>query len=250
VIYYIVALKDDKRFHNYLFEYLHEMNAVCYFVSDPDKDKPESIFVKYNAGIRQCINEGLKPDDVVAFIHEDVKLLDPAFLNKVSSVFDSKSDVGMLGVAGTSVLTESGAWWHNAPDLLRGHVIQEHPEGGARHLIKGPIGFFDDLVAVDGLCFFIRGKLFTEENLVFDDKTYDGYHFYDIDTSLQVLEKGYKVACADILLQHGSVGNIKEDKKWHENRDKLISKWKNKGVSFPLTNKHFIKNDTIIEVDV
>jgi len=250
MIFYVIAVKDDKRLHDYLYPYLQKFNATCCFVSNTKPDIEESLFLKYNAGINQCIKDGLKHDDVIAFIHEDVKLLDPSFADKALLLFASKPDVGMLGVAGTSMLMDTGGWWHASPDKLRGHVIQENPEGGARHLVKGPVGFFDDLVAVDGLCFFIRGSLFlNEDQLSFDDKTYEGYHFYDLDTCLQVLEKGYKVACADILVQHRSMGNIQHDKVWHANRDKFINKYKK--YKFPLTNKQFIKdNKNIIEINV
>jgi hypothetical protein len=251
MLYFIVSQNNDEIFKNYLIPGLQQWEIKSCICTDSTPGVIESIFQKYNAGIDKLVNntecDPLKDDDVVAFCHEDVKLLDPNFVQKVELVFSQRGDIGLCGVVGSTEIGDTGGWWHASPDKLRGHIIQENGTT-ANHLLKGPVGFFDDLVVVDGLCFFIRGSLLIN-GLRFDQTTYTGFDFYDLDICLSVLEKGFKIGCADILLQHRSIGDVSKKNNWYASRDRFIKKWKDKNLSFPLTQKTFI-DDNIKEVEV
>jgi hypothetical protein len=52
-------------------------------------------------------------------------------------------------------------------------------------------------------------KWIFEEGLRFDENL-AGFHFYDTDISLQVLERGYKVSTIDITIKHFSEGKPPE----------------------------------------
>lgn len=253
MIYFVIAQNNDEIFKNYLVPGLQQWELKSCICTDEVPGVIESIFQKYNAGIDKLVGnaeyEPLKNEDIVAFCHEDVKLLDPNFVHKVELVFAQREDIGLCGVVGSTEIGESGGWWHAKPEIskLRGHIIQENG-ATASHLIKGPIGFFDDLAVVDGLCFFIRGSLLIN-GLRFDQSTYDGFDFYDLDICLSVLEKGFKIGCADILVQHRSIGDVSKKGGWYSSRDKFIRKWKSKNLTFPITQKSFIA-DNIQEVEV
>jgi hypothetical protein len=250
MLHFVISQHNDEIFRNYLLPGLQQWGLQSCICTDETPGTIESIFDKYNTGINKLVNNEdakLTDDDIVAFCHEDVKILDPAFLPKVEMVFKERGDIGLCGVVGATEIVETGAWWHAKPDKMRGHIIQENGTTVA-HLIKGPIGFFDDLAITDGLCFFIRGSLLIN-GLRFDNATYNGFDFYDIDTCLSVLEKGFKIGCADILLQHRSVGDVSKKKDWYASKDKFLQKWKNKKFAFPITQKTFI-NDNIKEVEV
>lgn len=247
--YCIIAQNNIEVFDNYIMPGLQKWEVDAAISMDSIPGIKESIFKKYNDGIKTFIERKypeLLPTDIIAFCHEDVKLLDPFFIPKIQLVFKQREDVGLCGVVGTIKLNDTGAWWQNSPNDLRGHIMQENGEN-CSHLIKGPIGFYDDLVAVDGLCFFIRASLFLD-GLRFDDATFDGFDFYDIDICMQVLKHGYKIACVDVLLQHKSIGDISKSQSWHIARDKFIAKWKTE-MSFPITQKSFIESN-IVEIEV
>jgi len=248
MIYYIVAKNSDQIFMTYVMPGLQQLNAQCAVVMD-EVGKSESIFHKYNEGVHQHVQSGVTAGDIFCFLHEDVKILDPFFAEKAELVFKDKQDVGMLGVVGTSEFLESGGWWHASSEKLRGHIIQEN-NGMKNHLIKGPVGYYDDLVALDGLCFFIRSSIFMEDKIRFDEETYSGYDFYDIDICLSILEKGYRIASADILVEHKSIGDIRGRESWKDNKDKCIAKWKAKGYAFPLDCSKFNKYQNVQVVDV
>jgi hypothetical protein len=248
MIHYVVAFKNEALFKKYLMPCLSSLKAVSYVVQDTDPLKAESIFKKYNSGIDSVLkNTDFKETDVVAFIHEDVRILDDSFIEKVETAFRFKGDIGVAGVVGTNKLIGTGAWWHSTPDTFRGHVVQEYDGGVTKHLIKGPVGYFDDLVMVDGLCLFVRGKLLLD-GLRFDGNAYDEFDFYDADLCFSVLKMGYKIACLDILLHHKSMGNTGNKPGWLKNRDIFLKKVRDGGYNFPLTSDMFKRKITTLEV--
>lgn len=251
MVYFIISQNNDEIFREYLIPGLHHWGVKSCICTDSTPGIKESIFQKYNAGIEKLItnteDERLKDEDVVAFCHEDVKLIDPYLMQKIELVFAERGDIGLCGVVGATEIGESGCWWHAKPEKLRGHIIQENG-ATASHLVKGPVGFFDDLVMVDGLCFFIRGSLLIN-GLRFDQTTYNGFDFYDVDICLAVLEKGFKIGCADILLQHRSIGDVSKKNDWNDTKNKFIKKWTAKKLVFPITQRTFI-DDNIKAVEV
>jgi hypothetical protein len=156
-----------------------------------------------------------------------------AFTDKINYLFENKKDVGICVVVGTEELNELGGWWMNAPTKLKGHIIQEN-NGKDTHLVKGEIGYFNNIVAVDGCIFCVRGKIL-KEGLKFDT-TFKGFHFYEINFCLDMLLKtDYKICVADILIRHKSMGIGSLTKEWFEAKKQMIDKYKNKGLFFPIS---------------
>lgn len=195
-------------------------------------DGPDSIFKKYNKGISMSDNA-----DVFVFVHDDVTIIDTNFENKAQMVFDRFPNIGVIGVIGTKIFNATGGWWmcDRSKDTI-GHIMQGHPNGQHNHMVDS-IGFCKDMVVVDGCCFLVRSTMFKEHMISFDDKTFSGYHHYDNDVCLQVKEKGFDIAVADILIQHESEGAL--DEEWNKNLVKLLNKWGNKGYDFPITIESF-----------
>lgn len=239
MIKFIIARGDNDKevYDKYIGESLQKLNTESYEVFN-DNGENLSIFQKYNIGIERAKSIGIKDDDIICFAHSDVSILDPNFSQKVEIVFKNKSDIGLCGVIGTREYSDNGGWWMTIPKMLSGHIIQEI-NGQSNHLVKGSIGYFDDMVVVDGLILMIRGKLLND-GLMWDE-SFDGYHLYDVDICLQVLSKGWKIAVADILVRHKSPGMGFLTKEWHDSKDKIINKYKKMGCEFPITTESFNK---------
>ena len=95
-----------------------------------------------------------------------------------------------------------------------------------REYFRGNIA---DVVAIDGVCFFIPKCLFA--SIRFDDGTYDGFHVYDMDICMQVQKQGKRVCVTDVLtIEHfwseSSFENKKYMKKLNENLLLFYQKWK------------------------
>lgn len=251
----IIPRHDDNKFNTLAAPSMKNVGMQVLQVFDQKKDVPENIFKKYNGGIEALMNAGIADDDIVVFMHEDVGLVDGLFKEKLEFLFAEKPDVAVLGIAGATELTERGGWWMTTPDKMRGHLLQGKEGqtiGQGHHLQKGAIGFFDEVVCVDGCILITRGK-FLKEGLAFDDKTYDSNDFYDIDFCFRAMEMGYKVAVADILIFHQSSGMGVFNDAWKESKTRLIKKWTEKGKSLPFTRDQWEVNESeseIVEIEL
>jgi len=234
MIYYVTAVKDveDQDLYTYLLPSLTtDQSNNLFFVTN---DEANSICEKYNIGvqkIKQTYGEfGI--DDVVVFLHSDVSIHDDLLEDKLELLFDDDKQLGMAGVYGTTLLTEHGGWWMSErSNYGRGHIIQGLETGLTKHMVDR-IGYFDDIVSLDGCFMAIRGGIM---NYFKFDESYGGYHFYDVDTSLSLQHEGWKIAVADILIKHQSEGPVGDS--WTNSKHSCINKWKAKGVIFPVTSK-------------
>ena len=156
----------------------------------------ETIFSAYNKGVSQSNG------NILCFVHDDVMFRTPNWGSIIQSHFEKDEKLGLVGFAGAHFMPDMPMYWHDSPfiseyDLTtrNGHTekcfFTEH--FGERNLAE--------VAAVDGLCFFLRKELF--DRISFDEQTFDGFHLYDMDISMQVRECGYKVCvCRDVLVEH------------------------------------------------
>lgn len=155
-----------------------------------------SIFQAYNQGVQRA------KGDILCFMHDDVLFRSKNWGDVIERHFQEDEQIGLIGFAGTHFLPDIPMYWYSSPFVSQHNLnndqgmVEEHfHEGwfGERNLIEA--------VAVDGLCFFVRRELF--EKISFDEKTFKGFHLYDMDLCMQVLEAGYKVCvCRDVLVEH------------------------------------------------
>lgn len=193
----------------------------------------ENIFQKYNNALEKMeIND----NDVVVFLHDDIEIRDENIEKKLELYFKYKPNVGMAGVIGTNLFSSEGGWWLcNRMIYSRGRIIQGF-ENGTEHSMIEFGGMNDsDVVSIDGCIMFMKGEI--AKYFRFDNNTYDGYHFYDVDTCFSLMEQGWHVGIIDILVKHDSEGPISPN--WHINKDKFIKKWEEKGYIFPITKNQF-----------
>lgn len=169
-----------------------------------------SIFTAYNEGVHKSNFETL------CFMHDDILFNTNNWGQSVCKRFKS-NNVGAIGVAGSpyfSILP--GAWWSG------GYICQHlfgHQDLSYKTLENNAL----PVVVLDGLWFCIRKSLF--ESIRFDDITFSGFHYYDIDICLQVHQQGYDLLSVyDVSIKHSS-GKL--DTTWLKNGLLLQEKWKN-----------------------
>jgi len=232
MIKFVIARnKDDKEiYEKYIGKYFSNRETVSYDVFDKEGETL-TLTKKYNDAIEH-IKDSLNDNDIVIFVHNDVEILDKCFEEKVEMVF-SNPKIGLLGVIGCLEYKENCMWWANEPDKLVGHIVQEHSNNEETHLIKGNIGYSDNVICCDGLMLMIRGKIL-KDGMRFDEQ-FD-FNFYDISFCLDMLiNTEYKVAVADILVKHKSEGLGSLTDEWKIGKEKLIQKYTKRGILFPFT---------------
>ena len=130
--------------------------------------------------------------------------------------------------------------WLGAPAVVAAHAALRQVD------VQADKGAFDDVggvaVALDGVWFCIRKKLF--DIIRFDEDTYNGFHLYDVDISLQVYKTGHSLICIkDVLIHHQSIGVLNSN--WLEAMHAFYFKWKKE---LPVSCIQFtIKEQAVIE---
>ena len=130
----------------------------------------------------------------------------------------------VVGIAGTTKLID--AVWTSAGDPYSfALVIYPEPEDGmfsVRYAGRGPL-CVEGIQALDGCFFACRREV--AEAVGFDERTFDGFHFYDIDFTYHAYLQGHRLAvCRDLALIHQSNGN--PDPSWLTYRDRFLEKYR------------------------
>lgn len=183
-----------------------------------------SIFSAYNEGIRRAKGE------ILCFMHEDILYHTKDWGNLLIEHFNSDEKAGLIGVMGTHFLPKTPSYWCDT-EYVSGRLIQGFSENDQYKTItedhnKYLNGFNSiDAVSVDGFWFSAQKEMFTK--IHFDEISFKGFHFYEMDICMQVLNVGYKVKIIhNILIEHFSYGT--GDKSFDKARSIFYKKWKNK----------------------
>ncbi len=161
-----------------------------------------SLCEGYNRGV------GRSGGEIIVFAHDDIRIVSPDFAAKLLT---SLAECDLVGVAGTTLLRSAGWVWSGWP-YLAGQVGHTSPDGRP---VVTVFGLQDRLVrgaqALDGLFFAVRRAVF--ERVRFDESTFDGWHFYDIDFTYSAFRAGLRLSIrTDMLLCHDSVAGL--DERW------------------------------------
>ncbi len=135
--------------------------------------------------------------DVVIFSHDDIEILSADFS---SHLLHHLAVNDLIGVAGTSRLV-GPSWTAAGWPRTHGCVAHGHLDGSGFDIEcygptpKGPIE------AVDGV--FIAANREVCEAIQFDDATFDGFHYYDLDFSYRAFLEGFRIAVPwEIFIVH------------------------------------------------
>lgn len=250
-IHYVVARNNDEVYKTYLETSIKKFGGCLIEIYSKENER-QDIQYKYMKAVDHIKKtESIKDDDIILFVHEDTVILDQQFKEKVELIFKNPN-VGLVGVVGTTSFVEAGGWWMATPDRLRGHLIQGKGKNlttEGMYLKKGSVGYFNDVCAIDGCIMITTGKIV--KNIInIDINNFTNSHFYDIDFCFQILNAGLDIVVADILVYHKSEGLGSLTNDWKESRDKLIHKYKNQGLVFPINKNSFNKQNDIIEIEI
>lgn len=154
------------------------------------------IFTAYNEGVRSA------QGDILCFMHDDVLFRTQDWGRIIHGYFEKEEEIGVIGFAGAHFLPDVPLYWDESP------FISEHDlttrDGKTEKCFQ--LGHFADrdlveVAVIDGMCFFVKKSLFN--HISFDEVTFQGFHLYDMDISMQAKSVGYKVCvCKTVLIEH------------------------------------------------
>jgi glycosyltransferase involved in cell wall biosynthesis len=195
----------------------HEIIAI------DNRNAQMGICAAYNNGAAKAIF------DVFCFMHEDIAFETD---NWGQRVIDHLKDpkVGLIGNIGGDpkhkVPESNNVALYHPEAYVISHSNDNSNEPVLVNLTSYPL---DDspikqVTCVDGMWMCTRRDVYNQ--FQFDEKTFKGFHAYDMDYSLQVVSH-YKVCVVfDVLMHHFSSGNF--DRKYMDQQILLSRKWKAK----------------------
>ena len=158
-----------------------------------------SLAEAYNRAIARATGEAL------LFMHDDVEVLSPGLFEALGRAL-AVADVA--GVAGTCRLAGPTVGW-SGQEEARGALA--HGSSAAGHYDYSVLNWTDGTVegmqGLDGCLLASRAGV--ARALGFDDRTYDGFHCYDLDFTYRASRSGARVAVAsEVLVAHASRGSV------------------------------------------
>lgn len=147
----------------------------------------ESMAQAYNAGTEMAKGKYL------VYCHQDVRLLDKQFTEKVEKTISANPGIGIIGLVGTSSNNQRSVWFAEAASSYLGEVTEFDvwmPFGPSNNVARTVDSFM----------------MITDKRLVFPE-ILSGIHLLDAWMCRQVEELGYYNWVCDIQAQHLSRGN-------------------------------------------
>ena len=203
----------------------HNPKFIEYLKKSSGNKKIE-VIEKINNGeksLSQVYNEILEESktDIVVLCHDDIYFDTTSWYYKIKSHFE-ESDYGILGVAGTTEMPQTGRWWDSRRKMIG---VVNHESGGKKWTSKYSDEFGKSIkqtILVDGL-FIALSKSRIKNNF---DEEFKGFHFYDIGFCFRNHLDGVKIGViTNVRITHKSIGQTNEQ--WEENRQFFVEKYNN-----------------------
>lgn len=175
----------------------------------------ESFSESYNKALLEA------KTDIVVFVREDIKIETADWGAKIVEDF-TKTDFGILGIVGSTIVPMSGLVWEKEEPLV-GRIWYEGRESKNEHrfseIFKGKV---IQVVTIDD-AFFAISRAKVRANF---DTIYKKDSFYDLDFCLANYELGVKIGVT-FSLKVVKLSFNDQDKTWIENRKLFVSKHRN-----------------------
>jgi len=186
------------------------------------------IFINYSAvSISEGYNKlaNIVSHEILVFMHHDTLVHFPII--KLCHYFEALPNVGVLGFAGTTKLTDGCFWWYGGK--LYGQVIVNKNETLKYHetemTCESPIStlHYQPIESVDSLCMTVRSNVFRQVG-GYSDYGNDSWLFSDSDFCLKVQEAGYQNYVIREPVEHPG-GDISNIKLWDKTKQEFLKRW-------------------------
>lgn len=179
-------------------------------------------YVNQGESLTKFYQKGLDESkyDIVVFLHDDILIETKQAAKKLVKLYDRNPEYGILGVAGTKYLSDTGRWWEDRRSMY-GKVYHTHDGKKWLSSYSEDLGSrIEEVVTVDGVFFSVHKKRIKKGF----DQTVNGFHFYDIDFCFRNYLEGVKIGVhTNILINHMSIGQTNDE--WENNRQIFAKKY-------------------------
>ena len=220
----IYSTHKDSDYNKKFKEHLNKSVGVKNFeILEYENHNKYSLAEVYNRGIDESKN------NIVVCVHNDIKL-ETGWGKKILRDFESNSDYGIIGKAGSCYFPESGVYWERMQQTMVGQVYH-HPEGQKKWLSRYSTKLPEliPVVTIDGL-FIAFDKRKIKHRF---DESIGKFHFYDHSFCVPNYLDGVKIGVTSSFeITHQSVGQPNDE--FFKSKDEFLSKY---GSHLPLDLK-------------
>lgn len=180
---FIICTNDDL----YLQECFHYLNQLIL----PEGYETEVLTLVDAKSMTSGYNEGMSSTDAKykIYMHQDVFITNRYFLSDILSIFQSDAAIGMIGMVGYPVVSDSGFMW------LAKRAGITYPYGAKKIYPHADYNKYryslsqgiEDVSLIDGL------MMVTAYDLPWNEDELTDWHFYDAFQSMNYLFHGYRV---------------------------------------------------------
>lgn len=192
--------------------------------------------------LTEIYKKGLKESkyDIVVFLHDDIVIETKQIVNKLVKLYENNPEYGILGVAGTKYMSETGRWWDDMRKMY-GKVAHTHEGKTWLSEYSDDLGNdVEEVVIVDGVFFSVHKKRIKETF----NKDVKGFHFYDVDFCFRNYLKGVKIGVhTNIRINHKSIGMTNDA--WEANRVTFAETFKD---NLPVTIKKVLRKNEKLKI--
>ncbi|HEX2957984.1 MAG TPA: glycosyltransferase [Chitinispirillaceae bacterium] len=159
--------------------------------------------------------------DICVFIPDDAYFMKMNWGTILRNKFTDQS-IGMIGVAGTQYLFNDRCSLTAAGrPFIKGRIVQHLENGDFFAVVYSQENGDSDVVACEGVFMAIPTELF--QYVRFDDASFDGMYFHDMDMSMQIRRGRRIVVTTDIVVKKRS--QTKFDKVWQHYGQIFLQKY-------------------------
>lgn len=183
-----------------------------------NRDGGHSLASAYNEGARRARYPFLY------FVHEDVAFYTEGWGEIVAKKL-SEEGVGYIGFAGsTAKPKELSAWYFNAR-YRRMNLVESTPAVRREWKQNPDAEDFSQVVTLDGMALMTSRATYSA--VPFDEVTFSGFHFYDLDVTVAAHSGGYRnFVCNTVEVEHFSEGSY--NRVWCDWAKVFCAKWADK----------------------
>lgn len=164
--------------------------------------------------------------DYLVLCHDDV-IIESDVAYKLPDILRTEFD--MVGVAGTTEckLQEPALWHIMGGGFENGKLHGAVGHGNDQRKSMTSFGTYPQrVILIDGVFMAIHRRVF--EKIRFDETNPAGFHFYDLDYSMQCYKAGFKIGVSDIMITHASPGLREFTEEFNKGQKWFLEKWQNK----------------------
>ncbi len=157
----------------------------------PDGYDIDIISVTEAHSMTEGYNQAMRATDAKykIYMHQDVFILYPYFLQAILDIFSSDETIGMIGIVGAEKMASDGVMWH---DYRRGNLYVGSLEDKFDELTYETYRYsitdgMWNVQVIDGL------MMVTSKDIPWREDVFDGWDYYDVSQSYEMTRAGYKV---------------------------------------------------------